>query len=50
MILTEPGTWHAPMVSLIPNLDFGVMIHENGVPEEDCEECYYAPGYDVVIR
>lgn len=44
-----PGTWHAPMISLVDNLDFAVMIHENGVADEDCQECYYAPGYDVVI-
>ncbi|KAK9480378.1 hypothetical protein V1514DRAFT_326220 [Lipomyces japonicus] len=32
------GTWHAPMVSLQPVTDFAVLIHENGVPNEDCEE------------
>lgn len=44
------GTWHAPMVVIdetIPHIDFAVFIHENGVPEEDCEECYFEPGYTV---
>lgn len=37
------------MISLVDKLDFGVMIHENGIPDEDCQECYYNPGYDVII-
>lgn len=44
------GTWHAPMVVVdenIPYLDFAVMIHENGVADEDCQECYFEPGYQV---
>lgn len=44
------GTWHAPMVVIdetIPYIDFAVFIHENGVAEEDCQECYFEPGYSV---
>ncbi|ODV86157.1 hypothetical protein CANARDRAFT_16575 [[Candida] arabinofermentans NRRL YB-2248] len=45
------GTWHAPMVALGDEeyLDFGVLVHENGVPEEDCEECVYSPGFQIVF-
>lgn len=44
------GTWHAPMVVVdetIPHIDFAVFIHENGVPDEDCQECYFEPGYSI---
>lgn len=44
------GTWHAPMVVVdetIPHIDFAVFIHENGVADEDCQECYFEPGYQV---
>lgn len=44
------GTWHAPMVVIdedIPHIDFGVFIHENGVSDEDCQECSFDPGYAV---
>ncbi|QPG75554.1 hypothetical protein FOA43_002909 [Brettanomyces nanus] len=43
------GTWHAPMVALGPgyHLDFAVLVHENGVPNEDCEEVLYEPGFHV---
>ncbi|EMG45165.1 DAL3 Ureidoglycolate lyase [Candida maltosa Xu316] len=44
------GTWHAPMVVIdeqVPHIDFAVFIHENGVPEEDVEECYFEPGYKI---
>lgn len=44
------GTWHAPMVvidQLVPYIDFAVLIHENGVAEEDCQECYFEPGCKV---
>jgi ureidoglycolate lyase len=37
------------MVSLVDKLDFGVLIHENDVPDENCEECYFDPGFDIVI-
>ncbi|ODV97852.1 hypothetical protein PACTADRAFT_47700 [Pachysolen tannophilus NRRL Y-2460] len=37
------GTWHAPMIALEDTLDFGVLIHENGVQDEDCQECYLEP-------
>lgn len=45
------GTWHAPMVVIdeeVPHIDFAVFIHENGVPDEDVNECYFRPG--VLIR
>lgn len=32
------GTWHAPMVALGETTDFAVLIHENGVGPEDCQE------------
>ncbi|ODQ80868.1 hypothetical protein BABINDRAFT_161062 [Babjeviella inositovora NRRL Y-12698] len=43
------GTWHAPMVALgETHTDFGVLIHENGVEDEDCQECYFEnPGYTI---
>lgn len=44
------GIWHAPMVVIdetIPYLDFAVFIHENGVADEDCQECYFEPGNNV---
>lgn len=44
------GTWHAPMVVIdedVPHIDFAVMIHENGVEDEDTQECYFKPGYDI---
>lgn len=44
------GTWHAPMVVIneaILYLDFAVFIHENGVADEDCQECYFEPGYTI---
>lgn len=44
------ATWHAPMVVIdedVPHIDFAVLIHENGVADEDCQECYFEPGYSV---
>lgn len=44
------GIWHAPMVVIdenVPHIDFAVLIHENGVPDEDCQECYFDPGFKV---
>lgn len=44
------ATWHAPMVVIdedVPYIDFAVFIHENGVADEDCQECYFEPGYNV---
>lgn len=44
------GIWHAPMVVIdenVPHVDFAVLIHENGVPDDDCQECYFDPGYSV---
>lgn len=45
-----PGIWHAPMVVIdeaTPHIDFAVFIHENGVADEDCQECYFEPGFTV---
>lgn len=43
------GTWHAPMVAIgqQDHLDFAVLVHENGVPNEDCQEVVYNPGFQV---
>lgn len=44
------GTWHAPMVVIdedVPHIDFAVLIHENGVDEEDVQECYFEPGFNI---
>ncbi|ODV66573.1 ureidoglycolate hydrolase [Hyphopichia burtonii NRRL Y-1933] len=44
------GIWHAPMVVIdeqVAHIDFAVFIHENGVADEDCQECYFDPGYAV---
>mmetsp|Transcript_7082 Transcript_7082/g.7068 ORF Transcript_7082/g.7068 Transcript_7082/m.7068 type:complete len:220 (+) Transcript_7082:207-866(+) len=44
------GIWHAPMVVIdeaSPYIDFAVFIHENGVDNEDVEECYFEPGFDI---
>lgn len=44
------GTWHAPMVVIdasVAHIDFAVLVHENGVPDEDCQECYLEPGVSV---
>lgn len=43
------GVWHAPMITLGPweLLDFAVLVYENGVPEEDCLEVEYKPGFLV---
>lgn len=47
------GTWHAPMVVIdekVPHIDFAVFIHENGVADEDVQECYFEPGYDIMYK
>lgn len=47
------GVWHAPMVVIddtVAHVDFAVLIHENGVADEDCQECYFEPGLGVVLR
>lgn len=44
------GIWHAPMVVIdddSPHVDFAVFIHENGVDNEDVEECYFEPGFNI---
>lgn len=44
------GTWHAPMVVIddqVPFIDFAVFQYANGVPDEDCQECYFEPGYSI---
>lgn len=32
------GVWHHPMVALDDETDFAVVVHESGVPEDDCNE------------
>ncbi|KAI8972705.1 ureidoglycolate hydrolase-domain-containing protein [Pilobolus umbonatus] len=32
------GVWHHPMVVLDHPCDFTVIVHESGIPEEDCQE------------
>lgn len=44
------GTWHAPMIALDGTIDFGVLINENGVPEEDCREVYMNPGIKIEFK
>lgn len=44
------GTWHAPMVVIdesVEHIDFAVMMHESGIADYDCQECYFEPGYKV---
>ncbi|VEU23327.1 DEKNAAC104718 [Brettanomyces naardenensis] len=45
------ATWHAPMIVIGPHdhLDFAVLVHESGVPEEDCQEVTYEPGFKVLL-
>ncbi|CAO3622860.1 unnamed protein product [Mucor hiemalis] len=33
-----PGVWHHPMVVLENETDFACIVHESGVPEDDCNE------------
>jgi ureidoglycolate lyase len=47
------GTWHAPMVVIdeqIPHIDFAVFQYENGVANDDCQECYFEPGYTISYK
>lgn len=47
------GTWHAPMVVIdetVPYIDYAVFIHENGVEDEDVQECYFEPGFQIVYK
>lgn len=41
------ATWHAPMVVLNHQVDFAVLINENGEAEEDCREVYMDPGMKI---
>ncbi|KAJ6260994.1 Ureidoglycolate lyase [Drechslerella dactyloides] len=44
------GTWHAPMVVLGDGpVEFVVVMHENGVAVEDCEECEIVGGRVKVV-
>lgn len=46
-------TWHAPMVVIdetVPYIDYAVFIHENGVEDEDVQECYFEPGFQIVYK
>ncbi|KAK9376585.1 ureidoglycolate hydrolase [Lipomyces chichibuensis] len=45
----NPGTWHAPMVSLKEVIDFAVLIHENGVADEDCQEVHINPRVPIAF-
>ncbi|KAI9311435.1 galactose-binding domain-like protein [Dichotomocladium elegans] len=31
------GVWHHPMIALEYETDFACLVHENGVPDDDCE-------------
>lgn len=42
-------TWHSPMIVLGKTTDFCVLTNENGIPEEDCLEVFYTPGFDVCL-
>ncbi|EGW35533.1 ureidoglycolate hydrolase [Spathaspora passalidarum NRRL Y-27907] len=45
------GVWHAPMITIQDRtVDFAVLVHESGIAEEDTQECYYDPGYQVYYR
>ncbi|KAI7906547.1 ureidoglycolate hydrolase-domain-containing protein [Cokeromyces recurvatus] len=37
------GIWHHPMIALEHETDFVVIVHESGVPEDDCNEVNVAP-------
>ncbi|KAF3922038.1 hypothetical protein ABW20_dc0106938 [Dactylellina cionopaga] len=44
------GTWHAPMVVLGDGpIEFVVVMHENDVPLEDCEECDIESGKVKIV-
>lgn len=50
LITYGQGVWHAPMVVVdekCQHIDFAVLIHENGVENEDVEECYFDPGFRI---
>ncbi|KAI9488302.1 galactose-binding domain-like protein [Zychaea mexicana] len=34
------GVWHHPMISLEHETDFACLVHENGTPNDDCQEAY----------
>ncbi|RLV92264.1 Ureidoglycolate lyase [Spathaspora sp. JA1] len=45
------GVWHAPMVAISDHsIDFAVLVHESGVPEEDTQECGYNPGFEINFK
>jgi len=44
------GTWHAPMVVLGKEIEFVVLVHENGIAEDDCQEILVGgEGVDVEV-
>jgi ureidoglycolate lyase len=49
LLNANSGTWHSPMVALNETVDFAVLIHENGVPDEDCQEVYVNPAFKVDV-
>lgn len=48
-----PGVWHHPMVVLEHEADFACIVHESGVPQDDCNEVdtphviVQVPGYHI---
>lgn len=34
----SPGVWHHPMIALEYETDFACLVHESGVPNDDCQE------------
>lgn len=55
------GTWHAPMIAISLEfgsdkkstrsdedyIDFAVLVNENDVDDDDCQECYFDPGFTL---
>ncbi|ODV61809.1 ureidoglycolate hydrolase [Ascoidea rubescens DSM 1968] len=54
------NTWHAPMIALSnlnntylnqsDHIDFAVLIHENGIPNDDCQEVYFESGFKISFK
>ncbi|MCJ1339561.1 Ureidoglycolate lyase [Bachmanniomyces sp. S44760] len=45
------GVWHAPMIAIGKgHVDFAVLQHSNGVPDDDCQEIEVKPSDGTVIR
>ncbi|KAJ2798355.1 Allantoicase [Coemansia helicoidea] len=39
----KANSWHSPMVTVGQRVDFAVLVWENGVPLQDCEEAPISP-------